>query len=115
MPTEGISADHRPRKIERVEKSRDMPRERRNGHLAEPLIEEGQRERHGPALIAQVLQHRLPVIHASHEPVEQHHRLALAALQPSELRIRSSVHAVLRCARVVSDALIHGAEDARGV
>ena len=115
MPAEGIPADHGPRDIERVEESRDVAGELRDGHLAEPRVEDGQRERHGPALIAQVLQHRLPVIHPSHEPVEQHHRLALPALQPSELRIRSAVHAVLRRARMVSDPAIHGAEDARGV
>ena len=115
MPAEGIPADHRARNIQRVEKSHDVAAELRDGDLAEPRIEDGQRERHGPALIAQVLQHRLPVIHPSHEPVEQHHRLALPALQPSELRIRSAAHAVLRRARVVSHAAIHGAEDAWGV
>jgi hypothetical protein len=115
MPTEGIPADHGARDIERVEKSRDVSGELRDGHLAEPRIEDGQRERHGPALIAQILQHRLPVIHPPHEPVEEHHRLALSALQPSELRIRSADHAVLRPARIVSDAAVHGTEDARGV
>ena len=39
------------------------------------------------------------VAHGEQAAVKQHHRLALPALQPSELRIRSAVHGVLRRAR----------------
>jgi len=94
VAAQGVAADDRPRKLERVEKVDDPAGERVDGRGGDIGIEDRQRRRHRPACTSQLIEHIVPVVHLAHQAVEQDDRLSFATLEPPVLRVCRYAHGV---------------------
>ena len=94
VASERVAADHGAGNLERVEEVDDPSGQHVDGGLQTSRIEDRQRRRHRPARAAQLVEHVVPVMHLSHQAVQQDDRFSLAALEPPMLRFHQYAHAV---------------------
>jgi hypothetical protein len=99
MTTERIADDDGRRQLERLHETPHVIGQARNRDVRQAGIEDRQRQGDRAAEFAQGLEHGLPVVHLAHEPMQQHHGLAVAALEPSKSSRRRLNHVGL---------LVHG-------